>query len=190
FPGWPAGPAAPTPPGPPFVRGGEETGPPSGFPPLTKGGPGGVLSHARDAIRDHPEGTALGLEIPPLPARIHLDQEMREAFLADASDLFERIERIVVGLNSQDEPRAAIHELGRCLHTLKGAAGSVGLKELATLVHELEERLGQADNPVSQGLNDLLHQVVAYLDELIGLLRRGPDLAERTVAAPPPRPAP
>jgi chemotaxis protein histidine kinase CheA len=100
---------------------------------------------------------------------------MREAFLADASDLFERIESIVVGLSREEDPRAAIPELARCLHTLKGAAGSVGLHELATLVHAVEERLGQAGLKVSPGLNDLLHQVVGYLDELIGLLRRGPD---------------
>ena len=50
----------------------------------------------------------------------------------------------------------------------------MGLKELATLVHELEERLGQASGDVSPGLNDLLHQVVDYLDGLIGWLRRGP----------------
>ncbi len=94
---------------------------------------------------------------------------MREAFLADATDLFERIENLVVGLDSQ-RPREAIHELARCFHTLKGAAGSVGLSELATLVHELEERLGQASGRRLAGLNDLLHQVVGYLDELIGLL--------------------
>ena len=47
-----------------------------------------------------------GLEIPPLPTRFDLDDEMREAFLADAIDLFERIERIVVGLGSQDDTSA------------------------------------------------------------------------------------
>ena len=37
-------------------------------------------------------------------------------------------------------------------------------------------RNGSSRNPaaVSQGLNHLLHQVVGYLDELIGLLRRSP----------------
>ena len=44
-----------------------------------------------------------GLEIPPLPTRIDLDDEMREAFLADATDLFERIEKIVIGLGSLDD---------------------------------------------------------------------------------------
>ena len=118
-----------------------------------------------------------------MPAQIDLDDEMREAFLADASELFERIERIVVGLDSQDDPREAIHELSRCLHTLKGAAGSVGLKELASLVHELEGRLAQASDGVSPDVNDLLHGFVGYLDGLIVLLRRGPDRHEERPGA-------
>ncbi len=126
--------------------------------------------------------TTFELEIPPLPERIDLDDELREAFLADAIDLFERIERIVIGLDTQDDPHGAIAELCRCFHTLKGAAGSVGMKELAALVHGVEDRLGQASGGISQGLNDLLHRVVGYLDDLIGLLRRGPDAPQRTVA--------
>src|SRR5262249_14423121 len=113
-------------------------------------------------IRASPEPL---LKIPPLPTRFDLDGEMREAFLADASDLFERIEASVVRLSIQDNPRGAIDELGRCLHTLKGAAGSVGLNQLTTLIHEVEERLGQTGGDISPGLNDVLHQVVGYLDE-------------------------
>ncbi len=129
-----------------------------------------------------------GLKIPPLPTRFDLDDEMRDAFLADSIDLFERIEQIVVGLDSLDDHRDAIHELGRCFHTLKGAAGSVGLNELATLVHELEERLGQTRGSVSPGLNDLLHQVVDYLDEVIGWLGRRPASIHETNALPTPGP--
>jgi chemotaxis protein histidine kinase CheA len=114
------------------------------------------------------------LEIPPLPLSFDLDYEMREAFLADVSELFERIEKLVVGIARHSDQRGAIDELGRCFHTLKGAAGAVGLSELATLVHELEERLGQASGRVSNVLNDLLHNVVSYLEEVIGVLRRGP----------------
>jgi len=125
-----------------------------------------------------------GLAIPRLPTSFDLDDEMREAFLADAIELFERIEGIVVGLASLDDHCDPIQELSRCFHTLKGAAGSVGLRELATVVHELEERLGQACGTVSPGLNDLLHQVVDYLDELIGSLRRRRPSVHATVPAP------
>jgi chemotaxis protein histidine kinase CheA len=122
-------------------------------------------------------------QIPALPLRLDLDAEMRDAFLADASELFERIENLVVGLNTHSDARGAIHELARCFHTLKGAAGSVGLRELAELIHALEEQIERAAGRVSPGLNDLLHQVVAYLDGLITLLRR-----KEVAAAPKCRP--
>ena len=96
---------------------------------------------------------------------------MREAFLADTIDLFERIESILTGLGSLDNHGDAIQELCRCFHTLKGAAGSVGLNELSMLVHELEERLGETSD-ISPELNDLLHEVVDYLEKLIDWLRR------------------
>jgi len=118
--------------------------------------------------------------IPRLPSHFDLDEEMREAFLIDATELFERIENVVVGLSRHNDHRWAINELARCFHTLKGAAGSVGLFELAALIHDLEERLEHAFGRVSDGLNDLLHQVVGYLDEVIGLLRRGPGAIDLT----------
>jgi len=137
----------------------------------------GSDDRAEDLI---PSSTEPDPQIPPLPTRLDLDDEMREAFLADATELFERIENLVVGLRRDSDPRGAINELARCFHTLKGAAGSVGFFELATLVHELEERLGKASGRVSPGLNDLLHQVVGYLEEVIGLLRRGPGATNLT----------
>ncbi len=121
-----------------------------------------------------PPSRELDLQIPSLPKQLDLDHDMRDAFLVDATELFERIESLVVGLAQDGDHRGAIAELARCFHTLKGAAGSVGLSELAALIHSLEERLEQASGRVSDGLNDLLHQVVGYLDDVIGLLRRCP----------------
>jgi chemotaxis protein histidine kinase CheA/CheY-like chemotaxis protein len=155
-------------------------------------GPARPESAISASPRDEPSATEWigtspepGLEIPPLPTRFDLDDVMREAFLADAIDLFERIERIVVGLGSLDDHKGAIHELARCFHTLKGAAGSVGLNELSSIVHEVEERLGQACGSVSPGLNDLLHRVVDYLEELIGWLRRGCTTSQESPAEGP-----
>src|SRR5271157_4216071 len=109
--------------------------------------------------------------IPELPRRIDLDDEIRDAFLADCTDLFERIEPLVLGLSRAADPRDSLRELGRCFHTLKGAAGSVGFPELATLVHTLEESLTEAPLPVSDSLIDDLHRTLGYLDGLLGLLR-------------------
>jgi chemotaxis protein histidine kinase CheA/CheY-like chemotaxis protein len=121
------------------------------------------------------------LKMPSLPARFDLDDEMREAFLADACDLFERIERIVIGLGSPSDHPDSIRELRGCFHTLKGAAGCVGLNELASLVHDLEERLGHA-SVVPPALKELLYQAVSYLERIIGWLRRLPASHVETTA--------
>ncbi|HEV3164826.1 MAG TPA: response regulator [Isosphaeraceae bacterium] len=102
-----------------------------------------------------------------------LEPELREAFLADASDLFERIQTLVL----EDLGRAGNHaqtlrELSRCFHTLKGAAGSVGLGELVTRIHELEDRLEEATDGEAAVPVDLLHESLGYLESVLYSLRK------------------
>src|SRR5271157_1115906 len=115
---------------------------------------------ARPAAQVQPDKIVPAFTIPALPQKIDLDEEIREAFLADASDLLERIEPLVLGLGRDADPRQSLRELGRCFHTLKGAAGSVGLADLATLVHALEEHLEETSSPASADLIDVLYQML------------------------------
>ncbi len=112
----------------------------------------------------------------PMRPAPDLDPELREAFLAEAGDLFERIESLVLGLRSVDAEgnRAGLHELGRCLHTLKGAAGSVGLSELAARIHILESSLEDAAGRVTPGLLDQLHETLSTLEGVLNALRHEP----------------
>ncbi len=128
----------------------------------------------RDLAQSEPEQLLPAFTIPHLPQRIDLDDGIREAFLADATDLFERIEPLVLGLGRDTDPSESLRELGRCFHTLKGAAGSVGLADLASLVHTLEEHLEAPNSSAPANLIDVLHQTLGYLDGLIGLLRTRP----------------
>jgi chemotaxis protein histidine kinase CheA len=115
-----------------------------------------------------------GLRIPALPRRLDLGDEIREAFLADASDLFDRIQPLVLGLGSAVDPAESFRELARCLHTLKGAAGSVGLADLVDFVHALEEHLESTIGPAAPELIDVLLQTLGYLEGLLLLLRTRP----------------
>lgn len=102
-----------------------------------------------------------------------LDPELQEAFLADATDLFERIQTIVLGdLSRPADQDAALHELERCYHTLKGAASSVGLTELAARVHALEEHLEAAAQHAGPVPLDLLHQSLEDLEQVIAVLSK------------------
>lgn len=137
--------------------------------------------------------TPLNLALPTLPPRVELDDEIRQAFLADSTELFERIEPLVLGLGRAEDESEALHELGRCLHTLKGAAGSVGIGDLASLVHALEEHVEAAGKQPSRELIDLLLRVLGYLDGLLDWLRTGRvGRPEEPPAGPadPPEPSP
>ncbi len=108
-----------------------------------------------------------------MAAAQEIDAEFREAFLSEALDLFERIESLILSLSRGSGHEDALHELGRCFHTLKGAAGSVGLIELASRVHYLEEGLEDAAGHVTPELLTQLHQTLSHLEGVLDSLRQG-----------------
>ena len=111
-------------------------------------------------------------EIPPPPTHLSIDLDLRETFLAEATDLFDRLESLVLSLNRGVRNADVLHELGRCFHTLKGAAGSVGLSSLAAVIHATEEELENASAVASDDLVELLHQLLHYLEGVFITLRR------------------
>lgn len=68
-----------------------------------------------------------------------LDPELREAFLDDATGCLGTIEASLLTLEQNPEDRNALGQICRELHTLKGAAGSVGLEKMADELHQLED---------------------------------------------------
>ena len=110
---------------------------------------------------------------PSSSTTLTLDPEFREAFLSEAFDLFERIEAMVVELDNDPYQTDALVELGRCFHTLKGAAGSVGLVGLSARIHALEEWLDQAKGYATSDLLDQLHAALGDLEATLIALRQG-----------------
>ncbi len=127
----------------------------------------------------------LPFEVPAPPLTLAIDQDMRETFLSEATDLFDRIETLVLSLGRGQRQAETLHELGRCFHTLKGAAGSVGLLQLAALVHAMEEQLDAASGTAGDGLIDLLHRLLHYLEGVFIALRRGGPGTSEPVVMPP-----
>lgn len=106
-----------------------------------------------------------------------LDPELRQAFITEASELFERVETLVARLEREPGSTPVLDELGRALHTLKGAAGSVGLAELAATVHAIEDALEAA---AGASPDDLMHRLDGLL-ALFDAVLKAPE-----AAAPPP----
>ncbi|MDR3632476.1 MAG: response regulator [Isosphaeraceae bacterium] len=107
---------------------------------------------------------------PSVVADLSPEASARDDFRSDAEDLLERIEALAKMLGGAADPSTALRELDRCLHTLKGAAGAIGLNGLVATVDGLEDwRESHPD----------VAPTTAFLDQLQGLL----GLVEETLTA-------
>jgi chemotaxis protein histidine kinase CheA/CheY-like chemotaxis protein len=98
------------------------------------------------------------------------DPDIRRALRADAEDLLERIGALAPQLEAPDRTGEVLAELGRCLHTLKGAAGTVGLTALVKRVHALEDRAESAmgrPGPLPPGLVDEVHGLLLEIEGIL-----------------------
>ncbi|HEV7554664.1 MAG TPA: Hpt domain-containing protein, partial [Kofleriaceae bacterium] len=96
---------------------------------------------------------------------------LRKLFCAEAHDALETVTtRVLAGGSARPSPEA-LAEMMRVTHTLKGAAGTVGLTPMVDLSHRLESALailGRDDVPWSAAIGDSIVEVAdglrAYLD--------------------------
>ncbi|MEZ5365131.1 MAG: Hpt domain-containing protein [Bryobacterales bacterium] len=70
-------------------------------------------------------------------------QELLETFQEEAEEQLETAVRALRALEADAEQREELQELRRAVHTLKGAAGMVGLNTAASLAHRAEDLLDQ-----------------------------------------------
>ncbi|BBD60788.1 CheA signal transduction histidine kinase [Nostoc sp. HK-01] len=65
-------------------------------------------------------------------------QQLEQAFLAEAAELLQTIEQSLIGL-LDEKTTEKVHALMRSAHTLKGSAASVGHETIKTIAHHLED---------------------------------------------------
>lgn len=128
---------------------------------------------------------------PARPALPEVDPELLEAFVLDAEEALEASERMLLQLERQPEDRDLLHALFRRFHTLKGAAGAVGLDHIAEHLHQgeslLEAVLQNTLRVPTERLVDLLFRLTDAVRAFVaqaraGILPAAPDAA-RAVAA-------
>ena len=91
-------------------------------------------------------------------------------FLADAAELADVLEQSLLDLDKQPGDPELIHEAFRCLHTMKGDAGCLGLVQMERLTHAAENLLSPLrENPAAMEatLPQTLLAVVDHLRRLI-----------------------
>lgn len=103
------------------------------------------------------------------------DDSMRglfEVFRTEVADALDELGQVAGQLGTERGPklRTAAKAALRLAHNVKGAAGSVGLEELAALAHSLEEALSpcsQADEPPPREVTDPILRAVSLIERLV-----------------------
>jgi CheY-like chemotaxis protein/HPt (histidine-containing phosphotransfer) domain-containing protein len=98
-----------------------------------------------------------------------IDSEMLEVFRDEAAGLLENIRTNLETLSHRPDDSHALWEIKRNAHTLKGAAGIVGLNKLSTLAHRVEDLLGrisESDDTSKTDIFDLLRSAALCMTSL------------------------
>jgi len=107
------------------------------------------------------------------PEEVALERELLEAFNIDATEGIERSEQLLLALEQRPEDRDLLQALFRQFHTLKGAAGAVGLDRVAAQLHEGESLLESVlEGEVSIEAGKLVDFLFRLTDSVVGLINQ------------------
>ena len=105
----------------------------------------------------------------------------RETFFEEAADHLAELEAGLLEMEGAGQDRELLNKVFRAAHSIKGAAGTLGLDEIGAFTHALEsllDRMRGGEVPITPARIDLL---LRARDILAGLLA-----AARVQGAPPP----
>ena len=101
---------------------------------------------------------------PPLLQPVEIEPDLLEAYLDDAVRCLASLEAATLNLEQAPQDRQSLRQLCRDLHTMKGASASVGLNDLASYLHVVEESLQTACD--SQNVSVDIEQVLSCVDSI------------------------
>lgn len=117
--------------------------------------------------------SVLTAEVPRPAGELELERELLEAFNVDASEGIERCEQLLLDLEQQPSDREMLHALFREFHTLKGAAGAVGLENVAAQLHEGESLLESVlEGEIRVDAGRLVDFLFRLTDSIVALIQR------------------
>jgi chemosensory pili system protein ChpA (sensor histidine kinase/response regulator) len=111
---------------------------------------------------------------PPVAEAAHHEPsppELIETFVLEAEDHLRSISTLLSTLDKQPEDKELLQDIRRSVHTLKGAAGVVGLRATAQLAHRMEDlldRLYDGSMAVDSDILDLLFASTDALEDMVG----------------------
>lgn len=67
--------------------------------------------------------------------------EFKDVFAAEAHEYLQALNQYLLRLENNPDDRAALNEMFRAAHSLKGMSGTMGYQELADFTHQIESVL-------------------------------------------------
>jgi chemotaxis protein histidine kinase CheA len=104
----------------------------------------GILGTIASAHLDDPTAQAAGPEAAYTPLEDFRPEDqvmLRRLFLEEATEHLEAAQRALRELGDSPDDRELYAKLLRSLHTIKGAAGTVGIREIAQAAHLIEDEV-------------------------------------------------
>ncbi|QJR20825.1 Signal transduction histidine kinase CheA [Brevinematales bacterium NS] len=96
-----------------------------------------------------------------------ISQELIADFMSEALELVQNMETSLLSLEKNGTDTAAIAEIFRAAHTIKGGAGTIGFTEIKEFTHRMEDLLDRVRK-----------SEIAVTPDLISLLLRAKDIIE------------
>ena len=111
----------------------------------------------------------IGIEIDDM-------QEIVDDFLVEADDLISSLDTNLVELETQPDNLDLLNEIFRAAHTIKGTSSFLGLDQITTLTHKMEDilnKLRKSELEVTANIMDLLLESLDLLKILMENLKEG-----------------
>jgi len=105
------------------------------------------------------------------------DPEIVKEFLTESGDHLEDVESQILQLEENPENTDIINTIFRPIHSMKGSAGFLGLKDLGTVSHELETLLDEA----RKGNLKITSKIIEILYEGLDILKKLRELVAKKV---------
>jgi two-component system, chemotaxis family, sensor kinase CheA len=109
------------------------------------------------------------------------DQELLDGFLAETTELLEKLDDDLVTLEKSPEDAELMNSIFRSIHTVKGASSFLGFDLLVKVTHKTEDvlnRLRKSELTLTSEIMDVILEAVDLVKTLVSDIKAG-DIVER-----------
>ena len=118
--------------------------------------------------------------MPPIDCE---DQELLEGFLAETTELLEKLDDDLVALEKSTDDADLLNRIFRSIHTVKGASSFLGFDLLVKVTHKTEDvlnRLRKGELLVTPEIMDVILEATDLVKVLVSDIKAG-DIQEREI---------